>query len=174
MILFIFLAALAVFWILPHWEPDPTTSDRPYRSGTGWCVWRWTVTDSEYILRLHVLKTRWFAVCLHWLRKPDPEPWLHDHPVSFLSIILRGWYEETRLRQVNSQRIKHSERLCHCYFNFIRATPDDRHTITEVAPGRGALTLCFMGPKKREWGFHTDKGWVYWKTYHHARRAEKQ
>src|SRR5262245_57492885 len=64
---------------------------RLYRSGTKWCVWRWTDVDSEYITRLHLIKTPWFAICLHWINKPDAEPYLHDHPVSFLSVILRGW-----------------------------------------------------------------------------------
>lgn len=126
--------------------------NRKYKTGTRWCVWRWTEVDSEYIVRLHLVKTPWFAVCLHWIRKPDPEPYLHDHPVSFLSIILRGCYVEQRAwgGQVNK------------WFNFIRAT--DAHAITYCDPG--TLTLCFMGPKTRDWGFHTENGWVYWRDYY--------
>ena len=90
---------------------------RKYKSGTGWCVWRWTDVDSEYILRLHVVKTPWFAVCLHW----------------------------------------------------IRAEPHDRHRI--VFNRKNTLTLCFMGPKTREWGFHTVDGWLYWKDYYAKKRA---
>lgn len=141
---------------------------RKYKSGTRWCVWRFTDVDSEYITRLHVLKTPLFAICLHWINTPDPEPYLHDHPVSFLSFILRGWYAEKRATPGRpTPRFELRRR-----FNWIRATPDDRHTIVQVAPG-GALTLCLMGPKTREWGFHTERGWVHWKTYHHAQRAER-
>jgi hypothetical protein len=140
---------------------------RKYKTGTGWCVWRWTQTDSEYIRRLHVLKTPWFAICLHWILKPDPEPYLHDHPVSFLSIILRGAYCEARVRQ----RFDAPQNVRHVWWNFIRATGADRHTITHVEPG--TLTLCFMGPKIREWGFHTPTGWVYWRDYYGAQRAAK-
>ena len=136
---------------------------RKYKSGTIWCLWRWTEVDSEYIVRLHVVKTPWFAICIHWIKKPDPEPYLHDHPVTFLSLILSGAYCEQR----------ETPGKCHCgghhhrWFNFIRAT--DKHSIKWVAPG--TVTLCFTGPKTREWGFHTDTGWVMWKDYYAAKRA---
>lgn len=136
------------------------TNRRAYKSGTLWCFWRWTMVDSEYITRLHVIKTPWWAICIHWINKPDPEPFHHDHPVTFLSIILWGAYSEIR------NGILHHRRL----FNFIRATPTDQHTIIGVWPH--TITLCFMGPKVREWGFHTPKGWVYWKDYYKEKRAK--
>ncbi len=151
-------------------------TNRNYKSGTGWCVWRWTQVDSEYITRLHIFKTPLFAVCVHWILKPDPEPYLHDHPVSFLSIILRGWYREVRHRP-HLGYAEHKRR----WFNWIRASRLVRHTITDVKPG-GALTLCLMGPKTQEWGFHGVQlldgelrprrgAWLLWRDYHHAQRA---
>lgn len=135
---------------------------RKYVSGTRWCFWRWTDVDSEYITRLHVVKTPWFAVCLHWINKPDPEPYLHDHPVSFFSVILRGWYEEYRELRGRVQENR--------WFNWVRAT--DSHSI--IACGPKTLTVCFMGPKVRKWGFRTNDGWVYWKDYYAKQRAEKK
>ncbi len=141
---------------------------RKYKTGTRFCFWRWTDVDSEYIRRLHILKTPWFAICLHWILKPDPEPYQHDHPVTFLSVILRGWYSEWR----NSNVVRHR------WWNFIRATPADRHTIIRCHPR--TLTLCFMGPKTREWGFHVtgkfpgNDRWVYWRDYYAAQRQGNQ
>jgi hypothetical protein len=106
---------------------------------------------------LHLIKTPWFAICLHWLNRADPEPFLHDHPVSFLSIVLSGWYVELRDDPRRSRSI--------WYFNFVRAT--DRHRIATVRPG--TVTLALMGPKVREWGFHTPRGWVHWKDYYRER-----
>lgn len=141
---------------------------RLYKSGTTWCFWRWTITDSEYITRLHLLKTPWFAICLHWLNKPDPEPFLHDHPVSFLSIILRGGYSEKRMTKYHGLKT-----ISHHWFNLVKATPTDRHTIIEVKPK--TLTLALMGPKTREWGFHSaDGSWILWKDYYTAQRAVKK
>lgn len=141
---------------------------RKYKTGTTWCVWRFSDVDSAYIVRLHLIKTPWFALCLHWILKPDPEPYLHDHPVSFLSLILRGGYSETRQRGTTPPVTRR-----HRWFNWIRATPDDRHSITDVRPH--TLTLCLMGPKVREWGFHAlgAGGWIYWRDYYKAQRAAK-
>lgn len=152
---------------------------RKYRSGTKWCIWRWTDVTTEYITRLHLIKTPWFAVCLHWLNKPDPEPYLHDHPVSFLSIILRGWYCEERWNPELGLHATNNK-----WYNLVKASPDDRHSITWV--GRNTLTLCFMGPKTREWGYHVPDSeglewapykapgtnWVYWKDYEAKRNRE--
>jgi hypothetical protein len=138
--------------------------EREYKSGTGWCVWRWTRTDSAYILRLHVVKTPWFAVCLHWIQKPDAEPWLHDHPVSFFSIILRGKYCE--LRQDGAGEPYHKVNR---WFNFVRASNEDRHRI--IFTRANTLTLCLMGPKTREWGFHMPEGWIVWRDYYARLRA---
>lgn len=125
---------------------------RRYRTGTAWCLWRWTITPSQYITRLHIIKTPWFAVMLHWIAKPDPEPDLHDHPVTFLSLILRGGYIE---RMPDGYHVR---RWC----NFIRAATHV-HAIRMVLPG--TLTLCLVGPDVREWGYHTPSGWVHWRAY---------
>lgn len=149
--------------------------NRKYKTGTRWGIWLWTDVDSEYIRRLHVLKTPWFAICLHWILKPDAEPYVHDHPVTFLSLILRGGYCEER-QQVWSGYAQRDEvrttHRTHRWFNFIRASKGDRHRITHVFPK--TLTVCFMGPKTREWGFWIDGKWVYWKDYYTKQREGVQ
>jgi hypothetical protein len=168
------IAMLIAFAFGPTWALSDIARDRKYKSGTIWCFWRWTYVDSEYILRLHVVKTPWFAVCLHWIRKPDAEPWLHDHPVSFLSIVLRGGY--TELRKIGDGKTFHKVNR---WFNFVRSSDTDRHRI--ILTRTNTLTLCFMGPKTREWGFHVweemcpegtaTPGWIMWKRYYERLRA---
>lgn len=153
-----------------HWCLKMLGRDRKYRTGSRWALWRWSDVDSEFITRLHLVMTPWFAVCLHWIRKPDPEPYLHDHPVTFFSLILRGRYLEERERVIwgDTDTLYLAKRV---WWNFIRATPNDRHTIRACDPR--TLTLAFMGPKVRNWGYHTPKGWVYWRDYYAAQRAER-
>lgn len=139
---------------------------RKYKSGSSFALWRWTEVDSEYITRLHVIKTPLFAICVHWIKKPDPEPYQHDHPVSFISFILSGGYKEFRFKN------KAYADITRFWINTFSASPEDRHTITDVAPN--TVTLCFMGPKTRDWGFHTPEGWVMWKDYYAKQRAEKE
>lgn len=137
------------------------TAYREYKSGTQWCFWRWTFTPSNYITRLHLIKTPWFAVMVHFMNAPDPEPHPHDHPVTFLSLIIKGSYIEER-----NGRDRHRT-----FWNFIRASEKDVHRIVTVE--RGTMTLCLVGPKTREWGFHTPDGWVYWKTYNNIKYKGK-
>lgn len=136
---------------------------RKYESGTTWCLWRWTDVEDN-ILRLHLFKTPWNAVCVHWLRAPDPEVWMHDHPVSFISLVLRGQYCE--IRTLNGGRL--SVWRVVKWINFMRASSLDRHRIVEVAPR--TITLCLMGPKRREWGFHTKWGFIPWRNYYKRKR----
>lgn len=159
------LAAAGALYVAVKGGLSNVARGRKYKSGTTWCFWRFTDVDSEYILRLHVFKTPWNAVCLHWIRKPDAEPWLHDHPVTFLSVILRGKYAE--LRQELTELAPRFR--VHRWFNFIRASNFDRHRIVFVR--KNTLTLCFMGPKTREWGFHMPEGHIGWKDYYARLKA---
>lgn len=131
---------------------------RLYKSGSKWAFWCWTpLSITNYIERLHIIKTPWFAIDMHWIKNADPEPFMHDHPVTFFSIILRGAYLEER---PDSLRWRTP-------FNFIRAT--DQHRIRYAHPR--TVTLCFMGPKVREWGFHLPRGWVPWREYYQLKRV---
>lgn len=156
----LWLAVLLVAGARSHSFPE-----RKYKSGSKWAWWRWTYTDSGYITRLHIVMTPLFAICVHWINKPDPEPYLHDHPVSFLSLVLKGWYQETRWESsAIVGDILYSHKVSR--WNFLRAHFNDRHTIYDVAPG-GCVTLALMTRKKRDWGFHVSEDeWIGWKNYY--------
>ena len=132
-----------------------------------WAFWRWTTIpqSKDYITRLHLVKTPWFAVCLHWINRPDPEPYLHDHPVTFLSIVLKGGYSEMRAGLLHWGVVVHHVN----WWNYLRASIGDCHTIVDVP--WPTLTLCFMGPKRREWGYHMPQGWKYWRDYYAERNS---
>ncbi|CAB4203506.1 hypothetical protein UFOVP1382_122 [uncultured Caudovirales phage] len=152
-----------------------------------------------------VWQTRWFTVRLHHIQRPDADVELHDHPWSFFSLILKGWYEEERPRSSllrdfaedieDAARGKDSmvcdtlrRKLAPVPFgDFCRlmdretvirrrgtiayrsaATP---HRITAVSPG-GAWTFVVSTAPIRDWGFWTDKGWVYWKDFTSAKPGD--
>lgn len=143
---------------------------RMYRSGMGFAFWRWTditVDGKLYLRRLHLIQVpRLGAVMLHWILRPDPQRDLHDHPVSFLSILLRGYYYEDRAIPDRGCDEPDAPRLVRQQFihfiNYVRAT--DRHRISGLPLG-GCLTLVFAGPKVRDWGFWTPVGFVPWREY---------
>lgn len=110
-----------------------------------------------YLRRLHLVQTPWFAIMLHWIVRPDPQPDPHDHPVSFLSVVLRGGYTELRGTAGERHRVR--------WINWIPA--GYVHRIIEAAPN--TLTLAFAGPVVRQWGHLTAQGWVPWREYQKQR-----
>jgi hypothetical protein len=138
--------------------------ERKYESGMLWCLWRWTdVTPvgggETYLTQLHLFRLPWFSCALHWMRRPDPQPELHDHSVSFLSIMLSGSYVEEIAESDGGRRAVRVR-----WWNFTPAT--EPHRI--VSAGDRVLALVLAGPAVREWGFDTPDGWVPWR----AKRAE--
>lgn len=115
-----------------------------------------------------------------WESDGDRDP--HDHPFDFESTIVWGSYSERSYnfycRNLNCRRIQDIHGPCHeCGGamsmntnmetfkagdkNKKRAAQLHRLTIIEGP----VVTLVKRGPKKREWGFETDKGWVHHKPY---------
>lgn len=121
--------------------------------------------------RYRFLETPWLRLYLHQILESDKDFDLHDHPWSFYSLILRGHYEEKLsvpgwqdmggasdyvLNQCTPGTLNHRE-----------ATQP--HCINQVfAP---TWTLVFAYGKRREWGFHTEYGWVDHKTYRKIKNA---
>lgn len=132
---------------------------RPYRTGSKWAFLRWTEVETGYLERLHVVGTPWFSICVHWLLKPDGDSFLHDHPVDFLSVILRGAYAEIRAD---------GKLYLRRFWNFIRAR--DYHSIVYVRPR--TVTVCLMGPRRQTWGFLVPGfGKLPWRQYYELKAA---
>jgi hypothetical protein len=115
----------------------------------------------DYMHRYHLVpKNRFFNAYLHRFQMPDPGRDLHDHPWWSLTVVLRGQYTEQYADrgQTGSLRVGGWGR------RFRLRRPTTRHTITEVSPG-GCWTFFITGPKVREWGFHTARGWVHNERY---------
>lgn len=137
-------------------------------------------TDEDYMHRYYLfLKDRsWFPfnLTLHKIVRSD-DPIMHDHPWSYLTIILKGGYNE-HIPLMNPQGKMIGE-LIHWRgpgsIIFRKATA---YHWLELEDGKSATTLFFMGPQKREWGFLVEakKGlhrWVknehyltHWRDYH--------
>jgi len=141
--------------ILPDRVHDPLNR-------TDWIFLRWmdirsqkdqgnsSMDDPVYLRRLYLVRTPWFSIMLHRILRPDPRH-MHDHPWNFLALVLRGFYQEQR-----------GWRIYRCrWWNFCRA--EGAHKIVYASPT--CTTLVFTGKARRGWGFHTETGWVDWRTY---------
>lgn len=83
----------------------------------------------------------------------------HDHPKDFISIGLRGSYDE--YVWVNSFRGFSKTKWTAPWFR--RFPASHRHRIeTEDGP---CWTLVIVGRKKRDWGFWMGSQWIRWDQY---------
>ena len=133
---------------------------REYKTGSAYALWRWKDIYWQgelYLRRLILVQCPLFSIMLHWIKQPDKQRHLHDHPVSMLSIILSGCYIEV-INPYGQHRP-----ILHTWYNWI---PNHKaHKITAVPIG-GTITLCFAGPRRQEWGFFTEQGKIHWQEYH--------
>lgn len=111
-----------------------------------------------YLDRMIII--RWFfgAIMFHRIYLTDSDC-LHDHPWSFLSIILKGGYIE---------HTKTSSKLYGTGTILFRKS-EFAHRLEVYQP---TWTLVFTGRKVRDWGFHTPKGWLNWFKYKSTNSCE--
>ncbi|MCW8128937.1 MAG: hypothetical protein KIS92_01005 [Planctomycetota bacterium] len=127
-----------------------------------------------YLRRYYLVKSRWFpvGVYLHEIMRSDEDRDLHDHPWSFLSVILRGGYVEhfpdksIRFRRPGAVVFHRAEDA-----HMVELPADYAERMGGVPGPRGSTwTLVFVGRKRRDWGFHCktadgDPMWMHWQDY---------
>jgi hypothetical protein len=127
------------------------------------------------------------ALYLHLFHRSDADE-LHDHPWSFVSIILwRGYEEETPcplcehdLSEPGLVLIASSCGMCNnrgrvrkrVWPGMILFRPSTWVHRVELVKGRPALTLVFRTAYVRQWGFFTKCGWQVSRDYLKERGCE--
>ena len=121
-------------------------------------------TGADYMHRYYLfLKDRkWFPfnITLHKIVRSD-DPVFHDHPWSYMTIVLKGGYwEHTPI--FNSDGKIFSEFIRWRGPGSIIMRKSNEFHWLEMDPEVGpATTLFFMGPQVREWGFMVEGSrWV--------------
>lgn len=95
----------------------------------------------ERFTRYQLLKTRWFNVYLHQLWAPEWHPECHDHPWSFVTVLLRGGYLE---QTGNKIRWRSPGSVLYRPATYA-------HNV--VTCGKVSWSLIFTTAKSRDWGF---------------------
>jgi len=122
-----------------------------------------------YMGRWWLFQTRWLSCRVHHIASADYDRHFHDHPFSFVSVLLHGWYVEKRPVAIDpcffgdedSEEAFEARRTAGSIA--LRRTTD-RHLISEVNPG-GTWTLVFLSPRRQWWGFYTPAGKIHWRDY---------
>lgn len=127
-----------------------------------WRLWdRETICDPEtgeaYLDRIRIIETPYFNIFYHKILRSDWDRALHDHPWSFLSIILSGGYTE---HTPDGQKFFPAGSV-------VKHRGSDLHRL-ELEKGKVARTLVLTGPKYKAWGFQAEDGWVHNEQYENA------
>lgn len=127
---------------------------------------------SLYMRRWRIIDLLWFGLRVHHIARSDADCELHDHPFTFVSIILTGGYYE---HTIDGRRTWYGPG------SVVVRSADNLHRLELLkdldAGGpcidreRSAWTLVVRGPRRREWGFLTDRGWQHWQAFTDERRT---
>lgn len=141
---------------------------RPGRPGGEGSQWRFLERfevpnlddpDETYLTRYRLMQTPWFAIYVHRFDGPDSRPTLHDHPWPFLSLVLRGGYQE-----VTSYTLP----LGHAVTRWNRKRTSDLHYILRLHR-TPTWTLMVVGRRQRTWGYlDRDGTWTPYNEHPHA------
>lgn len=142
----------------------------PYQGSVDWCIWRWMdIEDTEhlgyvYLRRLVIFKTPYFGLYIHWIHTRDGDRAPHNHPMSFLSWVLRGGYTENRWCYTGSGLPTFLGERRRRRFSLARTTRQDFHIITTLTE-TPTITVLFCGPRRQDWGFLQHGEFIDYRTY---------
>lgn len=104
------------------------------------------------LTRYHLVSNRWFGLYLHHLHASDEDRALHDHPWSFVTVLLSSGYWEWTPEGASWKR----------RFSVLYRPAEWAHRLELVRP---TWTLVFRWRIRRDWGFVTKSGWLHWRDY---------
>lgn len=104
------------------------------------------------MIRYFILRLPFVAIYVHKFMRSDNDRHFHDHPWSFVTILLNRGYNEHTPRGTFWRR----------RFSVLYRPATWQHWV-EI--NRPVWTLVIRFRRVREWGFITEKGWIDWKTY---------
>lgn len=147
-------------WALRYVAEHP---DDPLDPARGFTVYQ---GGRPYLRRWYVVPRNDVRnVYLHQFLLSDDDRALHDHRGDNTSFLIDGDYVEyvlprsrydSGVRTPDVRRVRAGETATR------RAT--DLHRV-ELVDGRPVLSLFFIGPTVRDWGFGCERGWVPWRDF---------
>ena len=101
----------------------------------------WAEIGEEFT-RYQLLKTRWFNLYLHRVVAPNAHPECHNHPWTFVALLLKGGYREYLSGRWHIRRPG----------NVLFRRAETAHIVV-TNPGKPSWSLVLTGPNRRAWGF---------------------
>lgn len=101
---------------------------------------------------------------VHRFIRSDEDHALHDHPWSWVTVLLDGSYwEHVPANPADPAGPTRRERRSAGDI-VVRGNAARPHRV-EITPGRPVTTLFLTAEKSREWGFWCERGWRHWRDF---------
>ena len=104
--------------------------------------------------RWEILKTRWGSIWIHGIYKEDQDPYLHNHPWDFISVVLFGKYLE-----------KTEDKFITQSFGKINVRDGSKYHKIFKLYTKSVYTLFIVSNVKREWGYNKDGEFISNENY---------
>lgn len=114
-----------------------------------------------YLVRWTLFRCPWFQIYLHQFLGDDWAIDPHNHPKTFISVGLWGWYVEEVYSPTDGAKL--SERTYRA--PWIRKFPASYTHRIRAAECGNTWTLVAVYRRSREWGFYREGKWMSWKKY---------
>lgn len=114
----------------------------------------------KYLTRWYLVRNNRLGVFLHLFHHSDEDRALHDHPWSFVSIILwRGYIEHTGCKDPSCVRPSHQHAKRKWPGMILFRPAEWRHRV-ELVDGRQAISLIIRFNRRRVWGYWFPSGFI--------------
>lgn len=136
--------------------------------------------ECPVIVRWTILKTPLGKLLVHHFLPNADDRAVHDHPASFVTLVLRGGYDDRvpctgcdgeglcpghvvggRCMECGGEGVVVGDRMRPGMVRLRRAEHTHR---TRVGP-EGCWTVVLMARKRREWGFWREGRWMHWREH---------
>ncbi len=121
-----------------------------------------TRPDGTIYLTRNGVRTPFGGVYVHKMTGPDDRSVPHDHPWPFISLIIKGGYDERRINKMDTHAPLRLRRHRRWHINIMRR--DDAHYICRLLENP-TWTVVLFGKRRRTWGFwekgETEGQWTW-------------
>lgn len=141
-------------------------------------------TNTPLLYRWKLLVDSGLSIYMHCFTRSDEDRELHDHPFSFVSLILKNGYTEVRPieavreqlgkgdKRVNLDDPAMQERVFYEAGSLIWRPSWWAHRV-EIQDAAPSWSLVIRTPKTDDWGFFTKDGWTLWSKWHAAKICDE-
>jgi hypothetical protein len=115
--------------------------------------------------RYRLLATPFLNIYVHRLCKSDREKHMHDHPWSFITLILwRGYMEYME---------SYPEGISRKWLHIVYHKAEEVHKFKLLDETKSTWTLVITGPRRREWGYKVGSDWFDNQTYRELKQKNE-